>query len=180
MTAPLTGYVLERVYSTRLLFEGLPTSTEMPEGAGTGTPITVAWDWRMLEQTTFEVLLTVSISPTRERPEKAEATLVGRFHMQGDRQSLDLSQFAATGATSTLFAYAREAIGNLTGRGMLGPVYLDPVNIVELMKNFDMAAATGAKQLGSQLAALTFPGLSSTPTRLGSPKDGKVDEAEEK
>lgn len=145
MKNPASGYVLQSVYSTRLHFEGLPISEDLPQGDE--TQITIGWDWRIVAEHCFEVLVTLGIGPTKKRPEKVEAVMIGRFHFVGDKQSLGLLRFVSAGAPTILFPFVREAVSSLTSRGVAGSFQLNPVNMAELAKGFNQAGTTAARQL---------------------------------
>lgn len=153
MDNPVTGYALEGVYSAKLHFEGQSVTDDMPSGEE--AQIAVGWDWRLVADHVFEVVLRVGVEPTKARPERAEAVIVGRFHVQGESQSVELLSFVKLGSVAILFPYAREAVSSLTSKGIFGSLLVNPVNIVELMKGFDQENTTAARQVreNSELAA---------------------------
>lgn len=153
---PLSGYHLERIYTNRQYFEGVAIddsiSDEEPQ-------VGIGWDWRLRDEGIFEVLLSLTLPACRQRPEKVEVTIVGQFATIGDAQTVNLEQFVCKNAPAILLPYAREAISSLTGRGLLGPFYLPPLNLVEVMKGMDPSVAAGALQLKANPDALQQPRL---------------------
>src|SRR5579864_5857511 len=107
-----SGYVLQRVYTIRASFEGVPISPDMAE---TGSPFQLGWDWRIVAERTFEVVVSLKTQPTKMRPEQVEVIQVGRFEMHGaPPPPLVLPRFVKLGAPTILFSYVRETVSNLT------------------------------------------------------------------
>ena len=51
------------------------------------------------------------------------------------QENMTIREYLASGnCVAALFPFLREAIANITGRGRLGPVFLDPINIREFAK----------------------------------------------
>jgi len=142
--APETGYNLEKIY--------FPEQTLRLHGPSEGmaeeTPMQFGWDWKFLEaKTRFEVLVQISIGPTKARPEDVKLVACAIFSVVGDAQSVALSDFVRLHGPAILFPYVREAISSLTGRSFFGPMYVAPLNIVKIMSDLDPKATTGARQV---------------------------------
>ncbi|HEY4101348.1 MAG TPA: protein-export chaperone SecB [Gemmatimonadales bacterium] len=147
MTEPTiaqSGYVLNRVYFPHLRFEGVSNPDEIKQGPS--TPIGLTWNWRIIGDRAFEVMVNVKTEPITARPERVDVLAIGRFELQGPPPGLALPRFVRVGAVSLIYPYAREAITNLTARGAFGPLFLDPVNLTTL-DNFDMSLTIAAQQL---------------------------------
>jgi preprotein translocase subunit SecB len=45
---------------------------------------------------------------------------------------MPIADYMASGGGPTLFPFLRECVANLTGRGRFGPLWLRPINFVQL------------------------------------------------
>ena len=167
VNTPETGYILEKVYSPKLYFEGFPVSEEMP--SEDEVSIALGWDWRIVSESAFEVVLVVGFNPTKKRPERAEVVTIGRFSLRGSVQSLEVLKFVRAGAPAILFPYTREILSSLTGRGLSGAFQLNPLNILEALKRFDEGSTTAARQLRENPSLISVLGTSK-PEVLTSPE----------
>lgn len=144
--ASQAGYRLESVYAIKQAYEVVPTSDDTPdEDADLG----FGWDWRFAGEDVFEVAITISIGPSKARPETVELSLVGAFCYgeSTDAHSIDLRKFVRVNAVTTLIIFAREIVASVSSRGPYGPLYLPHLIVFDLMKEFDPAAATGMQML---------------------------------
>ncbi len=172
---PLSGYNLERVFSHEQHFEGLASHEGLPEN--TLSNVNFGWDWRVQGDDRFVVVITLTVQPTRQRPESVSVTMAGVFHRVGEEQSVPFDTFVFTHAPSILLPYAREAISSLTGRGLNGALQLPPINVIALMKEMNPQLSTGneqllarpdvARRLGWRGGATGAPQLSEATTAAG-------------
>jgi preprotein translocase subunit SecB len=94
------------------------------------------------------VILTATVTPTTARPEKVDVVAVGRFAVVGDTPPpLAVPRFVLHGAPMLLFPYIREIVSNLTGKGLLGPLFMDPMNLPAIMASVSLADSSAAKQI---------------------------------
>jgi preprotein translocase subunit SecB len=154
---PLTGYLLERVFSQDQSFQGVPRSESLPD---TVTPnVNFGWDWQLAGEDRFAVMITLSVQATRQRPENVNVTMVGIFRPVGQGQTVTFQRFVVDHAPSILMPYAREAISSLTGRGMNGSLNLPPINVFALMEEMNPARSTGHEQLLADPATARLLGV---------------------
>jgi preprotein translocase subunit SecB len=140
---PESGFELVQIYTLELssLWNKAADVTEKDNLFSFG------WDWRMTgTKDVFEVRLSIRVSPSVVRPEQLAVRLVGRFRMVGS-PSLGVEQFAKLQAVAILMPYLRQALSAVTTNSPKGPYYLPSINVSTLMERFDVAKASGAKQL---------------------------------
>ena len=158
---PLSGYVIVSVYTAGQHLE--LKDSDAPDS----DDVQFAWDWRLLEQDLFEVLVRLGIEAVKERPYAASVELVGRFRRMSSVTSVELIKFAHLQAVAILLPYARQALASLTLMTEPGAYHLPSVNVVALMEDFNAKDATGAKQLeeleGNEASAK--PDLNDPPTK---------------
>ena len=140
---PLSGYAIEKVYSSELVFRD-----ERPKESAE-REIGFAWDWRMRGEDHFEVRIILSVGPTTERDEFVRVDVIGRFRRLGTEPTLPLEDFVRLQAPAILLPYARQLVSLLTGHGFFGSLYLPPLNVTRLMRGIDPAGAEGARQLAA-------------------------------
>ena len=140
---PLSGYALIAVYTP--VQELRHKDPGEPDTYGA---MNLAWDWRFLDESVFEVRIAISIEPSRERSDFVSVHVAGRFRKVGD-PTLELSDFVRIQAVAILLPYARQALSSLTSSTLSGAYYLPPINVFKLMEPFNPAKATGARQLES-------------------------------
>lgn len=141
---PLSGYALSGVFTKmqELREKDLPADKER-QGA-----INVGWDWAFVGDEAFDVEVSVSVEPTKERPEYFATAVVGRFRQLGQAPSVELEKFAHLQAVAILLPYVRQVLSNLTSLSPYGNAfYLPSLNVVNMMKDFDPKNATGANEL---------------------------------
>jgi preprotein translocase subunit SecB len=137
-----TGFVLEKVAFPKQSYAAVPVGEGLPKDQ----PMKWGWDWRWLAHDRFEVAVTLRVEPSSTRPETVEVTALGVFRLQGQAQTVDLKSFAYGNAPAILFPYVRQAIYDLTGRGLSGPQLLRPMNVAVLMKMVPEDKAQGVAQ----------------------------------
>jgi preprotein translocase subunit SecB len=142
---PLSGYNLELVFSGEQHFEGMTNYEGLPDAAAPS--VNFGWDWQIQGDDRFVVIITLSVEPTRQRPERATVNMAGVFHPVGEKQTVPFQEFVFTHAPTILLPYAREAISSLTGRGLYGALHLPPINVMALMKQMNPQVSTGNEQL---------------------------------
>ncbi len=155
MTAPplpLSGYALLNIYAAHLEM----SFREMPEAEGA---VIFGWDWRILHDNVFEVRIDVSVEPTKERELYLEAAAVGRFRRNDGEPGVSLDEFVSVQSIAILLPYARQYLSSLSASSLSGLYLLPPVNVIELVKDFDPKRATGAKQLAERAAETGASGL---------------------
>lgn len=143
LAAPATGFLLEQVSTIRQSCEVVDTSKiELTAEAG----VDFGWDWRWLDVSRFEVALTLTVKATTARPEVILVTLIGRFAMQGTPDKVAPQQFAHGHAPAILFPFLRQVVATLTAMSPFGAHLLPPLNVAEIMKQFDPSRAVAANQ----------------------------------
>lgn len=149
MTAPqaashLTSYTLDRVYANRISLLVVAPSTSLKAGEPV---LTIGWDWRILGADLFDVSLTVGLDPTPERLERVEFAVSGRFRLGDKPFSLPFKDFLRFNGPALLMPYARQILGTITAQGFYGPYYIQPINVVELMRQKNLDDTTGMRQI---------------------------------
>jgi preprotein translocase subunit SecB len=144
MPLPTTGYSIVRIYAVRQAQE-LVDTTSLPADAET-RDVSFAWDWRITERQ-FEVLLGVTIGPSRTCGERLVYHAVGTFDVADENPTVPLEDFVSQNAIATLLPFIREGLAHLSGRGPFDTYYLPPINAMKLATGFDYQASTGRKQL---------------------------------
>lgn len=149
---PTAGYRLGRVYTIEQRYcmvdrERVPNQPAERE-------IRYGWDWRVTGPRAFEVLVSLDLGPTLETPDEASVKLVGAFTADEGVLSVPFHAFVRVHAPAMLFAYVRESLSSLTGRGPFGPYMVPALNLKVMMERFSEQATVGARQLqsDSQLA----------------------------
>lgn len=142
---PLSGYAILSVFIVSQKLEPIEVG-----GTNSDDDVQFAWDWRLSGEDLFDVLVKLRVGATKERPSLAEVSLVGRFRRTNPETSVGLAEFAHIQAVAILLPYVRQALANLTVMTERGAYHLPSVNVVALMKDFDVKDGTGAKQLAEQ------------------------------
>lgn len=148
---PLSGYVIERIYTLHQLLEH-----KDPDEPATHGLVDIGWDWRLVldaDAPTFEVRLTATIEPSEERDDFIAASVVGQFRQAVETPVVPLLDFVRLQGPAILLPYVRQVLSSLTSVSYYGTYYLPPVNVQSLMADFDPEKTSGAKQLAA-LAAL--------------------------
>jgi preprotein translocase subunit SecB len=141
---PLSGYAIVKIYMTSAELKlKQPTNPEVTEPV-----VNFGWDWRRgnTDKSVFEVRISLAMEPVKERPYYAAVDAVGRFRKIGQSSVLPVEQFAALQAVAILLPYARQHLTSLTVNTLPGAYYLPSLNVVELMKGFDISKTTAAKE----------------------------------
>lgn len=144
---PQSGYVLDRVIAYHQGCEVLPPSDEFPDQAE--TPLTIGWNWSVLGEAQFQVLLSVVCGPTRSRHERVRVDMVAVFSIIGEVVSTNVLDFVRNNGPAILFPYVRETVASLTGRAV-GTLHLAPVNIQNIMRTMNIEQTTGYEQLRAE------------------------------
>ena len=147
-----SGYSLERIFANDLQFTGHPVADDMPE---IEAPMQFGWDWTVDSPESFSVRVTLSVLPTKARPETTAVTLTAGFSRRGE-PTVPLVDFASKHAPAIMMPFVREIIFSLSGRGLHGGLLLPPFNVLAMMSNLDVNESEGMKQLrgDSELAKL--------------------------
>lgn len=143
---PVTGFSLDKVYCSEQFAKVVPPD-DLPQGPD--PQIGLGWDWRIVGPRTFEVMLRVSLSPTRARPEEVRVTLCGLFKIIGPSTSVNVRDFVRLQGPAILMPYLREGVSSLTGHGYFGQWILPPFNVHLLMQQQKAEEAIGSRQLES-------------------------------
>lgn len=153
------GYRLERVYVAEQRCRLVQLTAEQVESAPGDRPVRFAWDWRPVGTRRFEVVLEVAVDAAAQVAEEALVRIVGLFEAEGEGVSVTFYDFVRYNASAILIPFAREAISTMTARGFYGTFHVNPVNVVELFKNFDISKTTGARYLNANPAIAADFGL---------------------
>ena len=154
---PVAGYQLQRLYFPELLYS-LADSDELQD-APIERRVDLGWDWHIVGGRAFEVMLHIALRPTKDRADRVRATLVGVFVAEQEACSVPFDRFVQLHATTLLLPYLRAAVSDLTGKGPLGTYHLPPINVHQLMKDFDITDTIGAGQLRDNPEAALSLGL---------------------
>lgn len=138
------GYRIERVYVAEqeyklLIEENLPEADDPANRL-----VNFGWDWKPVSPRAFEVVIDVSVDPTKEAPERMSVRLVGVFRASEGQLSVPFVDFVRGHAPAILFPFAREVISTMSGRGPHGAFHVNPLNVAALSKQFDLARTTGS------------------------------------
>lgn len=153
-----TGYLLHAVYASEITYSIVDGSAQ-EASSDDEAALNVRWDWRVLEGSSFEVLLAVHVHPTKAQPHRVSVVLVGSFEAKGVHSTVGFKDFVRRNAVAILFPYVRETISSVTRRGPLGAVDLPPLNMVALTDGYSFDETTGAGQLRDQPNARALLGL---------------------
>jgi len=145
---PLSGYTIAKIYATT---QELRHKDAAP-GASQDV-ISFLWDWRPVDDSTFEVRIVVSVEPSEARDTFISTDVVGRFRRMTDAPRVSQQDFVSLQAVALLLPYARQYLSNLTVNSVHGAYYLPAVNVTALMQDFDVTKATGARQTQGHRAA---------------------------
>lgn len=129
---PLSGYVIEQVYSNHQMLRYQTPSAETPAGE-----ISFGTDFRLGEDGRFDVRLLIKIEPSVEREELVEVALIGRFRQDSATPSVARDDFIGLQAPAILLPYVRQVIASLTANGFYGAYHLPPLNVVTLMRDVE-------------------------------------------
>lgn len=80
------------------------------------------------------MIMKVRTEPQDDPPYLLEVEMVGVVQQKGEAPpSLSANDFVVHGGAAMMFPFLREAVANLTMRGAFGPIWLDPVNLPNLV-----------------------------------------------
>lgn len=136
------GYRIDRIHVAQQQYELVDDVEGLVDGSE--RTINFGWDWRPIRPRTFEVIIRISLEPTKPTPERVSVRLVGTFTAEESEPSISFPSFVKANAVAILYPFAREAISAMTGRGPLGEFHLDPMNVTVLMSAFDLSRSAGA------------------------------------
>ncbi len=104
-----------------------------------------------------QITLTVTVEPNQQmRPYKVEVAVTGRFEtVPGTATPKDFDTFCRSNVPAILFPYVRELVHRVTSDGPYGAVRLDPVNLVNLVPEWQTVEPTGVG--GSTRPSLQWP-----------------------
>ena len=63
-----------------------------------------------------------------------EVEMAVLFQVIGEAPNMSLEEFARINVATLLVPFLREVIGNITGRERYGPVWVNPINVMALLK----------------------------------------------
>jgi len=144
--AQTSGFRLRRVYAMEQVYELLDVDA-IEEGGPEERDIGFGWDWRVVGERAFEVLIALTVRGNKSAPEEVRLVLIGAFEVSGNTTTVTISDFVQKMAPAILFPYAREIVSSLTGRGPYGTFHLPAMNVLKLMEDKDYSKSTGARQL---------------------------------
>jgi preprotein translocase subunit SecB len=123
---------LDRVALRRLAYAELPTSEKpTPLKQGERLDIGLKFDGKInIFPQGVEVYVGITVHPDpKHKPVEIVAGLSAFFRRPDDVPDEELLDFAKGPALRIIFPYLREAVSNVSQRGMYGPVWLDPLNV---------------------------------------------------
>lgn len=151
---PQSGFSLEKLYFGEQV---LRIVRDDDPSIGEEQQFSLGWDWRLQDEDSFEILLNVSFSPSRTRPEEISATACGVFRVMGESTTVAMKDFARLNGPAILMPFLRECIGAMTARGYFGQMLLPPMNVHALMQSMDTESATGTRQLAARETPKSLP-----------------------
>lgn len=112
-----------------------------PTEAGEGdTDVALDAEVSLLSDTRAQLTYSIVVTPDpTRRPIKVTARVSGIFEAAEGTPVRDLLAFASDAGGRILFPYAREAVSAVTGRGIYGPVFLDPVALQPMISADEVA-----------------------------------------
>lgn len=84
----------------------------------------------------FEVSLTLDLKQTFNDKALVECkvTTCGVFKKNSEMSEIELGNFCDINAAAIIFPFVREIVSNLSSKGGIQPIILQPINFVELKK----------------------------------------------
>jgi preprotein translocase subunit SecB len=153
------GYRITRVYVADQHYTIAGEDTQASSVEPEDRDVQFGWDWRPTAHRQFEVIIEISIGPTKAAPERGSVRIVGVFLAEDGDLSIPLPVFLTTNAPAILFPYAREVLSTMTGRGPHGAFHLNPINVAVLMSDFDVSKSSGVEFLDAHPDIATDFGL---------------------
>lgn len=144
----LKNYVPVRFYATDLAYTAVAPSDDLPSDAK--GDVTFRWDWRFVGQQYIDILLGITLAPTKKRAETVQATMVGAFRLPTEQPDVTLDVFTRINGPTMLMPYLREAISSLTSRGFVGTFLLPPINVHKMIANIE-GDTSGARQVADDI-----------------------------
>ena len=141
------GYRIEKVYVADQAYRIVADQEQPSVNSAADRKIAFGWDWRPLSARRFEVVITVTIEPSKDSPEQVSVRLIGLFTADDGELSIGFAEFLRVNAPAILFPYAREIISTMTGRGPFGAFHLNPINVPALLAGVDITVSTGHRTL---------------------------------
>ena len=154
-----SGITLERLFAEELQFTGHPVDDSMPESEAR---LEIGWDWAIEAADQFSVHLKFRVLPTKARPETVAVALAAGFIRRGET-TVPLLDFVSKHGPALMMPFVREIISSLTSRGLHGALLLPPFNVLAMMRNIDLNAAEGMRQLQSDADLAAAWGVAITP-----------------
>ncbi|MHB1095585.1 MAG: protein-export chaperone SecB [Gemmatimonadaceae bacterium] len=145
------GYRIEKVYVAEQSYRIVADQEKPNVDATAERKIAFGWDWRPIGAKRFEVVITVTVEPSKDFPEHVSVRLIGLFTVDDGALSIGFAEFLRVNAPAILFPYAREIISTMTGRGPFGTFHLNPINVPSLLADIDITVSTGHKVLRDDL-----------------------------
>ena len=159
MNAMYAGYSIERIFAATQEYALVSEENTEASSPSDVRGVEFGWDWRPSGTRKFEVIIDLSIAPSKAIPERAKVRVVGVFQAVGESPSICFRDFARNNASAILFPYAREIVSAMTGRGIYGAYHVAPINILGLLKDVPFESTTGFESLKDDSAARENFGL---------------------
>jgi len=153
------GYYPTAVFAQELTLVGNGDIATLPENASLG----IGWDWYPHDARVFDVLLQATVPASQTRPEEIRVVMVARFERVGTPQPA-FAVFAMLNAPTLLVPYVRETISSLSSRGLLGPILLPTINVIQVMSEMKMEASNGFASLIARPALAEAYGFNLAPS----------------
>jgi preprotein translocase subunit SecB len=133
-------FAIQRIYTKDISFESPNAPSVFTHDWSPEVNVGLQTTVNQLDENNYEVVLTVNVEAKHEGNTQymVEVQQAGIF-LARDVPQEQLGPLLGIGAPNALFAYAREAISDLTTRGTFPPFVLQPVNF-EAMYAQQMAA----------------------------------------
>jgi preprotein translocase subunit SecB len=145
--AKRSGYKIERVYVAEQEYRVTDPDAREESAASDTREVAFGWDWRPLGPRRFEVVIEVSVEPSKDAPEVARVRLFGLFAAGSGELTIPFRDFVRHNAPAILFPYAREVVSTMTGRGPYGAFHIDPLNVREMTGGTTIDQTLGYKYL---------------------------------
>jgi preprotein translocase subunit SecB len=143
---PATDYRLQRVVFFEKSYEWV--LADDLESAGEDREVQFGWDWFLLDDDEFSVLLGCDLKASREHPDEIRVTLVGDFAIATSEQAPSFQEFVCQEAPRLLFPYLAHAVDLLTSQTVTESYKLPPFDIASVVASeFRFEKATGMRDL---------------------------------
>lgn len=135
-----TGITIQAIALRKLNYRELPppSGTTIPSVVPTSINLAVEMTGtiNVYEDNLGELLVDCTVRPDLSvRPLEISATISALFRKDPQVPNEQMLTFLNTSASRLLFPYVRETISSVTGRGVFGPIFINPLLIGSLLSD---------------------------------------------